>query len=164
MSPLLLTIALLMLPLAASAHGEATHTKPATTIKEQQDWGIAADPHKGQRMIEIRMGDDMRFHPDRLELRLGESVRLRIHNTGAMLHEFVLGTPAALEDHAALMLRFPNMEHDEPWMAHVPPGQRGEIIWTFNRAGEFSFACLIAGHYQAGMRGTLVVKQKGVSP
>ena len=37
--------------------------------------------------------------------------------------------------HAALMLKFPDMEHDEPYMAHVPPGKTGEIVWTFNRAG-----------------------------
>ena len=45
------------------------------------------------------------------------------------------------------------MEHDEPYMAHVAPGKTGEIVWSFNRAGEFDFACLIPGHYQAGMVG-----------
>ena len=62
-----------------------------------------------------------------------------------------------LDEHAEAMLRFPGMEHDEPYMAHVAPGQSGEMIWTFNRAGEFDFACLIAGHYQAGMVGTIRV-------
>jgi uncharacterized cupredoxin-like copper-binding protein len=49
------------------------------------------------------------------------------------------------------------MEHDEAHMVHVAPGQTGEIIWTFNRPGEFEFACLIAGHFQAGMKGTVIV-------
>jgi uncharacterized cupredoxin-like copper-binding protein len=49
------------------------------------------------------------------------------------------------------------MEHDEPYMAHVGPGKTGEIVWTFNRAGDFDFACLIAGHYQAGMVGKVKV-------
>ena len=49
------------------------------------------------------------------------------------------------------------MEHDEPWMAHVAAGGKSEIVWTFNRAGEFEFACLIAGHYEAGMVGRIVV-------
>ena len=40
---------------------------------------------------------------------------------------------------------------------HVPPGKTGEIVWSFNRAGTFEFACLIAGHYQAGMVGTIHV-------
>jgi uncharacterized cupredoxin-like copper-binding protein len=39
----------------------------------------------------------------------------------------------------------------------VDAGQSGEIVWTFNRVGEFEFACLIAGHFQAGMVGTITV-------
>jgi uncharacterized cupredoxin-like copper-binding protein len=42
-------------------------------------------------------------------------------------------------------------------MAHVGPGRTGEIVWTFNRAGEFDFACLVAGHYEAGMTGRITV-------
>ena len=103
------------------------------------------------------MTDDMRFTPAWLEVKQGETLRLRIRNAGQVLHEFVLGTRADLDEHAAMMVRFPDMEHDEPYMAHVPPGQTGEIIWTFNRAGEFYFACLIAGHYQAGMVGQVLV-------
>jgi uncharacterized cupredoxin-like copper-binding protein len=49
------------------------------------------------------------------------------------------------------------MEHEEPYMAHVSPGKTGEIVWTFNKAGNFDFACLIAGHYQAGMVGKITV-------
>lgn len=52
-----------------------------------------------------------------------------------MRHEMVIGTPVELAKHAAMMARFPNMEHDEAYMAHVDPGQSGEIIWNFNRAG-----------------------------
>jgi len=100
----------------------------------------------------------MRFTPERIRVRLGETVRLRVHNDGQVLHEFVLGTRPENEAHAALMVKFPGMEHDEPYMAHVRPGQRGEIVWTFNRAGEYEFACLIAGHYQAGMFGRVTVE------
>ncbi|NCW99267.1 MAG: plastocyanin, partial [Betaproteobacteria bacterium] len=37
---------------------------------------------------------------------------------------------------------------------------KGEIVWTFNRVGEFDFACLLPGHYEAGMRGTINVAKK----
>jgi Uncharacterized copper-binding protein len=56
-----------------------------------------------------------------------------------------------------MMARFPNMEHDEPWMVHVASSKAGEIVWHFNRPGEFEFACLIPGHYEAGMRGAITV-------
>jgi uncharacterized cupredoxin-like copper-binding protein len=80
-----------------------------------------------------------------------------IKNTGKGLHELVIGTKPELDAHAALMVKFPDMQHDEPYMAHVAPGKTSELIWTFNRPGTFDFACLIAGHYQAGMVGTIQV-------
>jgi len=107
--------------------------------------------------VGMAMTDAMRFAPDRLTVRQGETVRFVFRNRGQTLHEFVLGTKAVLEEHAALMMKSPDMEHDEPYMAHVAPGTSGEIVWTFNRAGEFDFACLIPGHYQAGMVGQVVV-------
>lgn len=69
----------------------------------------------------------------------------------------MIGTRKELEEHAALMVKFPNMEHDEPYMAHVQPGKTGEIVWTFNRAGDFDFGCLIPGHFQSGMVGKIRV-------
>lgn len=48
----------------------------------------------------------------------------------------------------------------EAHMAHVSPGKQGDIVWTFNRPGDFEFACLIAGHFEAGMRGTIRVAPK----
>lgn len=148
----------------ASAHGNEDHTKAGPVRKEQKPWGIAADPKAVKRTIEVRMTDAMRFIPDRIDVKQGETVRLVIRNEGAMLHEFVLGTKKELDEHAALMVKFPGMEHDEPHMAHVQAGKTGEIVWTFNRAGDFDFACLIAGHYQAGMVGKIKVAGKVAAP
>jgi uncharacterized cupredoxin-like copper-binding protein len=144
----------------ALAHGDTHAQKPGAVRKEQKAWGIAADAKAVRRTVVFTMSDNMRFTPDTLMVRRGETVKIVVKNDGQMLHEFVLGTKKELEEHAALMLRFPNMEHDEPYMAHVPAGKTGEIVWTFNRAGEFDFACLIAGHYQAGMVGKITVAAK----
>jgi hypothetical protein len=59
-----------------------------------------------------------------------------------------------------LMKKHPGMEHDEPYMAHVDLGQKGTIVWTFNRAVSFEFACLIPGHFEAGMIGRINVKSE----
>ncbi len=155
-----LFIALLALAGGASAHGDKHAEKPAAVKKEQKDWGIAGDAKAARRTLRFTMSDTMRFSPERIEVMEGETVRLSLRNQGKMLHEFVLGTQAELAEHAALMVKFPGMEHDEPYMVHVPPGQTGEIVWTFNRAGEFDFACLIAGHYQAGMVGKVQVAKR----
>ncbi len=153
--------AALMLPLLAPrahAHTDKPHTpKAGPVVKEQKDWGIAGDAKRAKRSIAVGMADNMRFTPQRIEVRQGETVKFVVRNEGKQMHEFVIGTKAENAKHAELMVKFPNMEHDEPYMAHVPPGKTGEIVWTFNRAGEFEFACLIAGHYQGGMVGTITV-------
>lgn len=157
-----LLAATLAAPGLVAAHSDATGKRGKTDAvrKEQKDWGIAGDAQAVTRSIEVRMSDTMRFMPDLIEVREGETVRLVHRNGGKVLHEFVLGTKQELEAHAALMLKFPKMEHDEPYMAHVGAGKKGEIIWTFNRVGEFDFACLIPGHFQAGMVGKIRVVAK----
>lgn len=160
-----LNIAALLLALSSALTGgqvlahSKSHSKQQTqeVVKEQKAWGIAGDADQVDRTIEVSMTDQMRFTPDRIEVKLGETIRFVHRNQGRMLHEFVLGTKQDLDEHAAMMVKFPGMEHDEPYMAHVGPGKREEIVWTFNRAGEFDFACLIAGHYQAGMVGKISV-------
>jgi uncharacterized cupredoxin-like copper-binding protein len=156
----ILAAALMVVAGPVLAHGDADHKSSSPTIKEQKPWGIAGDAKAVRRTIEIRMTDDMRFSPDRIEVRKGETLRLVLRNHGKLTHEFVIGTTKELDEHAAMMARFPTMEHDEPYMAHVAPGKSGEVIWNFNRTGEFNFACLIAGHYSSGMVGRIKVAAK----
>jgi len=148
--------AALAMPLPAAAHGNAKADHDAVA-KEQKPWGIAGDA-KGARTVDIRMSDAMRFAPDRIEVREGETIRFVLRNHGKVLHEMVIGTPEELRQHAALMRKFPKMEHDEPYMTHVKPTRKGELVWNFNRVGTFQFACLIPGHFEAGMLGTIVVR------
>ena len=104
------------------------------------------------------MSDAMRFSPSTLEVRRGETLRLVVHNDGQTKHELVLGTHKELEEHAALMRKFPEMEHDDPNAVSVPPGETRELTWQFTKRGSFEFACLVPGHFEAGMTGTIVVK------
>jgi uncharacterized cupredoxin-like copper-binding protein len=144
--------------LGALAH-EGSHPEKATTAaKEQKPWGIGGDPKAVKRTIRITMADNMRFTPDVVVVKRGETVKFVMTNHGQLMHELVIGTKKELDEHAALMVKFPHMEHDEPYMAHVAPGKTGELVWNFNRPGRFDFACLVAGHYQAGMAGKITVK------
>lgn len=146
--------------LGAHAHGTEQHgADSAPVIKEQTAWGIAGSLEQASRSIEVVMTDDMRMTPGTVTVREGETVHLAVRNAGAILHELVIGDAAALKEHAELMMRFPDMAHDEPYMVHVPPGESADIVWTFNRAGDFEFAFLIAGHFQAGMIATVSVER-----
>jgi len=145
----------------ANAHGDPVKAKNAgAVVKEQTAWGIAGERSAVDRTITSAMLDHMRFSPDRIEVKQGQTIRFVLKNGGKLLHEFVIGTKEELDAHAALMKKFPKMEHDQPYMAHVAPGKTGEVIWTFNQPGDFNFACLIDGHYQSGMIGTIKVVAK----
>ena len=144
---------------AAKAADGGHATTPGHAHRAQTPFGIAGDRSDVSRTFEIRMLDEMRFMPDRIDVRQGDTVRLVLANSGQLPHELVIGTRSELERHAKMMMAS-GMEHDEPSAAHVQPGYSGEIVWKFNRAGRFDFACLVAGHYQAGMSGTIIVSAK----
>ena len=91
-------------------------------------------------------------------VKVGDTVRIDARNGGRVLHEIVLGTMAELKAHAELMRKHPGMEHEEAHMAHVAPGKSQSIVWQFTKPGEFHYACLIPGHFEAGMVGKVIVK------
>lgn len=141
------------------AHGDQhSNSMMQQMPAQQEDWGISGNKNEVVRTITIAMSDDMKFNPAKIDIKPGETIRFDIKNKGKLMHEMVIGTKSALNKHAQMMAKHPNMEHDEPYMAHVSPEKAGEIIWKFNRPGNFEFACLIAGHYQAGMVGKIEVK------
>ena len=120
--------------------------------------GKAGNPKKISRTIEIVAGDNMRYAPDRINAKEGETIRFVVKNTGQLKHEMVLGTRKELKKHAALMQKFPEMEHADANMLSLLPGKTGEIVWQFTNSGTVDFACLQPGHMEAGMVGKVAVK------
>lgn len=121
--------------------------------------GRPGNAQQATRTVEVVMDDEMRFTPAKIDVKRGETVRFVVRNAGQMKHEFMLGTAKELKEHAAVMQRHPEMEHDDPNAVSVEPGQSGEVVWQFTRAGSFMFGCLMPGHYEAGMVGHLQVRQ-----
>ena len=146
------------LPVAALAHGDAPRKAAAAQPMVETGFGRTGDSRKAVRTVRVEMSDRMRFNPDTLEAKQGDTVRFVVRNSGKTMHEMVLGTMKELRDHAELMKKHPGMEHDEPYMAHVGPGKTAEIVWQFTKAGEFYFGCLIPGHFEAGMVGKILVR------
>ena len=126
----------------------------------QKAFGIEGDTSKVTRTIDVDLSDDMRFTPPSLALARGETVKFVVTNKGATMHEMVLGTKADIAKHAEMMRAHAghHMTHEAPGMLALEPGKSGTIVWQFNRAGTFEYACLVPGHYEAGMRGTISVK------
>ena len=152
----LLALSMGLAPMSLFAHGEE-HEDEVQYDPVVTDFGSYDPSMTPVRTIEVTMGDDMRFSPDVINVNQGDVIRFVHTNTGQLMHEFVLGTPESLAEHAEMMKKFPNMEHSEPYMAHVAPGESGEIVWQFSTPGEFGFGCLIPGHFDAGMKGRVMV-------
>lgn len=124
---------------------------------EGEDIGRPGVAAKVTRTVTVDMVDAMRFSPEKLSVKQGETIRFIVKNSGKLKHEFVLGTEAEHRQHYEQMLKFPEMEHADPNMVSVAPGQTGELIWQFTKTGQVDFACLHPGHYVAGMKGAIKV-------
>ena len=113
------------------------------------------------RSIALRMDDQMRFTPSQIEVQAGETVRFVIHNAGQATHEMVLGSDEEIRLHAQAMQQGAGHEaghsHGSGAAITVAPGQKGELVVRFAQAQKLQMACLIPGHYEAGMRGTVNV-------
>lgn len=145
----------------AFAHGDEHESGKGEKHGEAhaENIGRPGDSGKLSRTIDIEMSDAMRFSPAQFKVKRGETVKFVLRNTGKVKHEMVLGSIKELKEHAALMQKFPEMEHADPNMVSVAPGQTGELLWRFTRAGTFDFACLQPGHFEAGMVGKIVVER-----
>ena len=131
----------------AGGHGESAIGKP----------GVAA---KVNRTIAVEMSDAMRYTPSDIQVKKGETIRFAVKNSGQVTHEMSLGTEKELLAHLEVMKKFPGMEHDEPGKLTLAPGKQGEIIWQFRKTRAVYFACLMPGHFEAGMKGKVKVVAK----
>ena len=162
--------ALVLIPAAAYAHDDAHQgTMPAMMHGKAGDGhshdgghaqgaGKPGDPKKVSRVFQVVMSDDMKFTPAKIEVKRGETIKFVVKNVGKIKHEMVIGSMAELKAHAEMMRKMPGMEHAEPNQVTLDPGKTGELIWQFAKAGNFDFACLVPGHFEAGMVGKVSVK------
>ena len=140
---------------AVSAPGAPGHSHETFTA------GEPGDPKKPARVVQITMKEEdgkMLFIPDRVEVRKGEQIKFVLRNNGELAHEFMLASKAENDKHAELMKKYPDMEHDDPNGKTLQTKKSTDLVWKFTKAGEFEFACLIAGHREAGMHGKVIVK------
>ena len=136
--------------------GHAGHDHAVETA-----YGRPGDPTKGDRVIQVVMKETdsgMAFAPERIEVAKGELVQFVLRNGGELDHELVIGTVEANRRHAEEMASHPDMTHEDPNAKRLGPKTSGVLRWQFTRAGTFEYACLIPGHREAGMVGTVVVK------
>ncbi len=77
------------------------------------------------------------FEPASIELQAGEPVNIMLVNEGAIDHELQI--------------------EDFDFHVHALPGESAMAGFTPEVSGTYEFACLLPGHYEAGMIGDLEV-------
>lgn len=152
---------------AATGHSHDATTKAEHSHAE----GAHADHATAQapaamlitRSVEIRMDDQMRFTPSKVDVREGETIRFVVRNAGKTAHEMVLGSDADIREHAQAMQQGAGHgdghSHGTGAAITLAAGQTGELVVKFDQATTLQMACLIPGHYEAGMRGTVQVSE-----
>ena len=145
---------------AGSLDTGANEQKPRKKARApaERPYGREGDLRNAKRVIAIEMSDAMRFFPNALSVKRGDTVRFELRNSGQVPHEMVIGTMDELKKRAALMRRNPGANHPEGHTAYLAPGASTRMVWQFTKAGEFYYACLVPGHFDAGMIGTIVVR------
>lgn len=151
-----LAVALLALALPAITQAAGTHDHSHGPAMNSAV-GQPGDASAVTRTIEVLLTDDMRFEPETIEVKEGETIRFFVRNQGALQHEMVLGSLAELKEHAEMMRKMPDMKHSDPNAVNLQPGQRGGMVWQFTHAGTVDFACTVPGHMEAGMVGKVIV-------
>ena len=148
------------LALSGAAFAGGTHAGGHGHDSDETAIGKPGVASKASRTVTIEMTDNMRYTPADIQVKQGETVRFIVKNKGQVKHELSLGTQQELLEHLEQMRKFPDMEHDEPSKVTLAPGKQGEIVWQFTKAGAVNFACLMPGHYEAGMKGQVKVNKK----
>ena len=123
-------------------------------------FGQPAEAADAARVILIAGGDDFRFDPETVEVRVGEIVTFRVTNTGIIPHDFFLGDEHMQEEHEeemAAMATDGAMDHDDPNAVILEPGETADLTFQFLEAGTIQFGCHQPGHFPAGMVGTLII-------
>jgi len=139
------------------SHDHHAHSHDSTSF------GEPGNPKRKSRIVEITMKEadgKMLFEPAELRVTQGEQILFRLKNVGALKHEMVIGTLEANLAHAEEMKKNPDMEHDDPNGKELEPGTSGTLLWRFTKAGKFDYSCLIPGHREAGMTGTIIVSRR----
>jgi len=121
--------------------------------------GAPGDPAKATRTIDVRAGDDLRFQPDAVSAKVGETITFNVPNGGKLEHEFTLGDAAAQTQHEKEMKSTSGgqMSMAQPNSVDVPAGATKQLTWTFTAPGSTLYGCHEPGHYAAGMKGTVTV-------
>ncbi|HYT40076.1 MAG TPA: cupredoxin domain-containing protein, partial [Acidimicrobiia bacterium] len=120
-------------------------------------WLVVPGATAGAPVIRIT-AHHSRFEPDRLTVKANATVRIVVHNSDPIDHEFIIGPPAVHELHERGTPHFHTGV--TPGEITVPAGATVETSWTFGPSGSpaVAYGCHLAGHWAYGMHGLATIR------
>jgi uncharacterized cupredoxin-like copper-binding protein len=109
----------------------------------------------GPGRVTVTIGiDHSRFDIGTIRVRPHTEVRFVLVNRDPIGHEFIIGGP---EVHARHADGHEAYHPPVPGEVSVPADARASTTYAFHAPGPVEFACHLPGHYQYGMKGTVLV-------
>jgi len=107
----------------------------------------------------------MKFLPATVEVKAGQPVKMTMRNSDSVDHDFsIMEFPMSKMSSNAepvaghTMGGSSGMAKEPELHIAVAMGKSGTLEFTPSKPGGYEFFCTVAGHKEAGMKGTLVVK------
>jgi uncharacterized cupredoxin-like copper-binding protein len=98
-------------------------------------------------VIRVVAGPGYSFSPSSITVARGETVTFEVTTMGPTVHEFIVGPADAVTADRAGTAE----------VADIGMMQTKALTYTFDGPGPYAFACHVPGHFEAGMRGDIVV-------
>ena len=99
------------------------------------------------RLVWIYAGPGYSFSPATINVARGETVKFAVFSMGGLTHEFMVGPADAVASDLAGTRE----------VADIGMMQTKSLTYTFDGSGPYAYACHAAGHYEAGMHGTITL-------
>lgn len=153
-------------PTTTQAPSTTTSEATTSTTEHMDDSHMDDDMHEDDASavpdvaFEVTM-TEFAFEPTSFEVVAGQTIKFVIKNDGLIEHEFRASNAHRIEEHIAAG----HEDHDDEGGHHeggdiivlVQPGDTEELVMTFpnDMTMYTEIACLLPGHYEAGMKAEL---------
>jgi uncharacterized cupredoxin-like copper-binding protein len=130
--------------------------------------GVLAACSSGPEPLEVSIqASEFRFEPATIEVMAGQQVTVMMQNMGTVEHDFVIQdipveAMAAESEAEGEGHTMPGMGTEMEPAVHMGAmaGMSDSVAFVPTKPGMYEFYCAVAGHREAGMVGSLIVRER----